>query len=1249
MLNKNILSGWILLLSCLSYIVPSVHATLNSLPSGFAKKVESGWLPAICERGESMPDPIIKQWAERRSGAKVRVLFITGKKRGMFECLSLAKSFDFECDVIPSWSNWKLSNRDKDLWNLLRYYLSFKQYDVIAVSGIWLSYLPEDCQQEIASLIKNQGVGFVYAMHGIFPRVPSLGGTPSTILDPLLPLDMNISSYKKLTQRAVPIGNHSLTSSQDFSEIRWMCNVDTDLREGATPLLQNEDGTRILAAVATRGKGRVMAYNPAYGEHSKGRPFFLPLTIKKYSYSVPGSLMDIAKKEGMGKFSRWMNGIEYADQFYGWLGKCIIWAAKADSNVSLKSVTVNGGKINISITTPRKSDRQYNLHVVSRSVLHSRHTELDRSLVLDSKSYTSILPLPSTGMLGKHFLDVYLLDNDGEVLDWNSSSFDVLGNLKVIYKPDYSVYNPSDIIKPTFHLLVAPESKKVKVSTELFDLKGRLLIKQEKEVNVSQTQNILDIPLSLNLSDTGIQSRLANVRFTFSTLGESIEIRDQFFVKQSPGWDEYHIMAYEGFGSNPMSDVLCAVLEKSGHDTIQNGYPTPVLSRLSTETGLRNWGNWLIRRGSTPEKMKCLIGWFKDFSPVKYEFCDEPELERYPALENRFASSKYKTNFQIWLKKKYSNIATLNKAWGTQYKEWGDVVRPLWYETIDSDNWTSWFDSRRNLDDQFISTYVNASKAVRNILPNADTAINPRSIGTFSGINLGDFSRSLGSSYLYNDFVKGNSPMGYLHLGWRWFDHVETFIGYTWATAPGAERIAHEAWDAARRGANIGWFAPCFTETPPLADWSYFNGDFTLNEKGKAIAAINKVLCSGMGDLAVNTKPLDEGILVYYPRTLFYNNDLAFFKQSLLNKPQQDRKKLRGMSVWGANQMPNSFLPHLDALGYQYEFCDELDLTAERLKKTRVVLLQNVVCLGHEKLELLRDFVESGGCVIAEAGTARRDENGRVYAQTPESFKDLFGIERTKSNPSPLVLRESFRIVSKDANDSEFTSGNYGQVFRKGNAFFINFPMPKSNGEIRLLDKLLMAAGVEPTYGLHSNWLEVGTRSNLICSTIVRTQGKLTYLFLTGDGNKTDNVFSVKLPEFKCVYDVLADKNLGTIDVINGNINYSEARLFALSPSPVRSFTLASNRTTIKPGEWCELRLDLTTEDGAPDNRLVMLKISPTRKGVLPFIPRKVMLNNGKATLKIMVPYNVELGQFNVTARDLTSGIKANVIMDLRR
>lgn len=389
----NLAKRTVLLAYCIAFMtglffmVPTAYAELNPLPPGFAKEVEAGWLPLRCARQNTpMPEPMIRKWAEHRAGDKIRVLFITGSYEGQYEALSVAKAFDFECDVIPLWhgNSHRDNNDDPALWNLLRYYLMTRKYDVIAMSQGWLSALPDDCEEEIASIIKEKGMGFVYAMPSIIPRVPSMNGKPSPILDPLLPLVRDISGYGETTKGVEPIVDHPLARGEVFSEIKWLCNANSSLKENATPIFKSTNAevmvhidqylkktatpthkiaveNRVLAASIVCGKGRIIAYNHAYGE--KWYASFLPLGIVGPVFVD----MEQVKKEGMGKFCRWLNGFEFENQFYSWLGHSIIWAAQKEPRQKIESVTVKERNVAVDIQNFESDKKLCNIRIVARA------------------------------------------------------------------------------------------------------------------------------------------------------------------------------------------------------------------------------------------------------------------------------------------------------------------------------------------------------------------------------------------------------------------------------------------------------------------------------------------------------------------------------------------------------------------------------------------------------------------------------------------------------------------------------------------------------------------------------------------------------------------------------------------------------------------------------------------------------------------------------------------------------------------
>ena len=1206
---------------------------LNPLPEGFAERVEGGWLPAVCARpgNPDMPVPPTRTWARPRAGGPVRVLFICQIDE-QYEVLSLAWSFDLTVDIVPLWRaySWRENTADPDTMDLLRYCLGRRRYDTIAMASAWLSVLPDDCETRIAELIQEDGVGFVYALPGIFPRVPSMWGKPSPILDPLMPVELSSRKYERTTLSVIPNGAHPLSKCSDFAAMRWATNVSSTATTGATVLLRAEQQGRVLAAAATRGKGRVVAYNRCFGEYTYGYPF-LPA-------KVPPFISDTTL-ERCGKPTRWMEGLDWADQFYAWLGHCIFWTAQKEPEVHFDDLSVEEDRVRLTLDNRSQQAQSCVLRLTTRGPHGSGRKAVEHPTSAPAGEKTELtLKLPNTGFLGRHTADVLVTDERGNVCDWASSGYTRAGQLLVEHEPDFREYEPNDVVTIALSVTAPRSAGTCRVATELLDLGGRLLHEKAQEMTAAT-----EIHVRIPLGATAITTRLGNLRMKVSCRNESVEVRDQLLVRQASAWDQFHILAYEGYGAgHPDTDVMLRALRDMGHDTFLGSYAQPLRMWLGTEIGGRLVALWMAPRGFDTERVKERVGWLRRFSPALYEMQDEPELQTTPAIEERRNSPEDMARFQQLLRGEYGTLDALNVAWGKQYRAWHEVERFLWHE-VDDANWAPWFDSRRDLDLKFLHGFVPNAAAIRETDPAAPQSINPRSLCTFGGVDLRALTRNLSAMSLYTDFC-ALPPMGYVHLGSRWANVVQSYIGYTWPSAPGKDRITREAFDAVRNGAKqIGWFAPLHSERPPRGRFSYLSPDLTLNEKGRIIARVNEQLLAGPGPLAAITQPHSDGIFVYYPRTVAYAFTRAFMERQLDENPRLNRAELRGSGPW-RKQLPCSFVPPLRALGYQFEFGDERDLTLERLETTKAVLLSHVVCLGEQKLQLLRQFVERGGCVIAEAGTARRDDDGRVYPQTPESFRTLFGVSRADPSRSPIVGSEPLTLCG-----AELLPGvpeGVGPVYRNGTAFFVNSRLANSPAAAVVLDGMLSSCDISPAYALRDNHASADSKAP-IASVGVRSRGDLTYLYVTGDQTKGERPFHLALPQSRHLYNLSGDESLGLGREIRGRTRYGEARVYALSPSPVASFRAHAARPEYRLGERAVVLFTLTTEDGSPGDRLIRLDYGMPGNGVPPVLPRTLLLRGGRGELTVKFPLNGPVGTVQVRARDLTFGSSAEARFDV--
>ena len=1173
----------------------------------------------VVANGYTMPEPLTCNWANPRAGGEVSVLFICSVDQ-QYEVMVLADSFDLTYDIAPlrpaqSWHDG--DDYDPAAMNTLRNYLSQNQYDAIVMATSGLGGLADDIEQTIHDKIVTNGVGFVYALAGIFPRISSMQPTPSTILDPLMPIVLDTSAYKTMRKLVIPYGTHWLSRGQDLLGRPWLTNLDSAAAAGATVLLRSEQSSRILAACIDRGNGRVVAYNRCYQELTSGYPF------------LPSLYEAFAEDETItGKWCRWLKGVERSDQFFSWLGRTILWAAKKDTSIGINSVQISGNQI----TVNGFNNTGLAQNCVVTGQLRSPYNSNEPNLGLNNWTIPAnstdqlVFTLPSSGYSGGHMLDVSLQDTSGNVWDWYSKPVSVDANVAIDYAENFSAYTPQDTVNVSLDV-TSYSGTTCTVHTELFDLDGRLLFEKEQDVTVEEDVNKI-ITVSIPLAPTNISSRLANLRITANTGGLSAEIRDQLFVKQAPDWGRLRIGGYDGYGwyLHPATDALLSALKGIDHDTILCGYPTPSRMRYSTESGMYTIPLNFARSDITAED----VNWMTSFSPLIYNMADEPELQFSGSSEGTFSN----IDLGIWLQDSssdpyYASIGELNTAWGTSYSSWSEVTRRLWFDVWDTNNWAPWFDSRRQLDGAYLEQWGARSDIVRAADPNRLAYINLRNINTFTGIDMRAFARRMNAMGMYTDFVRSD-PLGYLHLGGQWVDVAESCIGYTWPTNPGADRIRRELWDTIRHGTKIAhWFAPLYYETPPSGDFAYLNPDLTPNAKGLPISQVNHdVISSGAGDLASATEPLDEGVFIYYPRSLFYASTLGYMEEQLDANPLLDPATMESRGPWTPGKIPCSFVPHLRALGYQFGFGDEYDLTAQKLANTRVVFLSNVICMGEDKLQLLKDFVDAGGCVIAEAGTARRDDLGKVNnGNAVDLFCEIFGVERITPNLSPSVGTED---VVNNCSATIVTSFTLpGVLYQKGRAFFLNFELSETNEALEAVGWMLSDSGVDASYSLVNNFFSH--------SVAVRTKGDIKYLFVTKDTPSGSDNFYIDFSGNQQVYDVLSDQHLGSANDINSQVIYSEAKLFALSPSPVSTFEI-SMLSSYEQGEEFSMGFTLDTQDSNSGDRMIKIEFNEPPEGSLPDIPRTTILINGSGSITGSIPFNCPLGEYQIIATDLTSG-----------
>lgn len=428
-----------------SGFIPRADAELLPLPAGFAEQVEKGWLPPLNVRPEASQAPRsgLPVWVSPDARNEADVLFLCDSHL-QYEVVELCRSFNLRGRVIPVWfaCSWTRRALDPDNENLLRYYLGKSPPDAIVVAGLHTDALAPDIQSKIVEPVQS-GTGLLWALPGLFLRIPDRMPEPSPLIDPLLPLVVDRSKHGPLSRSVKATGNHPLTAGVPFDQMRWCTDGDSLLRPGATSLCAAEIPYRSLAACWERGKGRVISYNRTYAEFNYNYPFLpVPFPIE-YTASAQAP-----------RVSRWLIGDEFANAFYLWLGKAILWVAHKEPTLVGKDAVIPKSR------AERESLLMAELRVDSK--VYGPTDQIPVTVTLRSKRNSET----TTKVL------VELFDTDGRLLATSSSSVKLPPNVEVEVRINL------DIAACPCSTRLANLRARVDASGDLIELKDQLFIRQ---------------------------------------------------------------------------------------------------------------------------------------------------------------------------------------------------------------------------------------------------------------------------------------------------------------------------------------------------------------------------------------------------------------------------------------------------------------------------------------------------------------------------------------------------------------------------------------------------------------------------------------------------------------------------------------------------------------------------------------------------------------------------------------------------
>lgn len=579
---------------------------------------------------------------------------------------------------------------------------------------------------------------------------------------------------------------------------------------------------------------------------------------------------------------------------------------------------------------------------------------------------------------------------------------------------------------------------------------------------------------------------------------------------------------------------------------------------------------------------------------IAYSIEDESSLSFFARDLDFDFSPKSLAQFRLWLKDRYGSLDKMNAEWGTEFKQWDDVIPNTLLEVLPRKdrNYSSWADHRDYMEHSFAATLNDFEKAIRTVDPETPVGlVGAQMPGVSTGYN---YWLLCNNTTFIEPYDIGNSiecVRSFQKIGEHKVFWVTTLFV---KDASQIDMAKFRLWHYMLHGSagTIIWESTKMVAGNPPE----------LTPEAKGIAPTLKELENGVSRLLLTAERDDDPIAIHYSQASIRGRYLLRW---IAEKPSYIPYTEKASAVRTQSPLVQSWeglTKLIEDSGCQYKFvATEQIESGELLKKGyKVLILPLSVSLTEKEVDEMKKFAEAGGVVIADQLTGEMDGHCKMLPKG--QLDDFFGIKRAatgvgKKIESRVMAKTAAAPVGFDVGTIDFTDFKLAENIQvsdswapalagtvpglitkrhgKGWSVYLNADF-KDYAALRLqnnrgqayrdiLQKLLALGGVHRRAELLDGG---GKPYSTGIETFYYKSGDTNYVALHHNHSLRQNELgdlqnlawygntpelNVRLPKKAHVYDIRAGKYLGEVDSVKTKFNAAEPTIYALLPYKVDS------------------------------------------------------------------------------------------------